>query len=273
MTLVRGKYKRASIDGQPPSAEFLAQAEEQLDYLYSLLVDAVAQHRGTTSALVLERMADGRVFIGQQAINAGLVDGVSTVDAMVEKLATNPALFAARRKAVFASASLPSLSASAGAAPTHDITPTDKGTVMPEADKTPVSRESLERDHAALFAALRSEFMTAGAAAETARVKAVLAEGEGLKGHEALVMRLALDGKTTGAEAAQQILASDRAALKAAGQAHANDAPAAAPAATAPKEEPAGGKSRQQLAAEAQAYAAEHKVSFAAACQALSITA
>jgi ClpP class serine protease len=100
-TLVRGKYKRASIDGQPPSAEYLAQAEQQLDYLYSLLVDGVAQHRGTTSDLVLERMADGRVFIGQQAIDAGLVDGVSTVDAMVEKLATNPKPYAARRKAVF----------------------------------------------------------------------------------------------------------------------------------------------------------------------------
>jgi ClpP class serine protease len=100
-TLVRGKYKRASINGQPPSAEYLAQAEQQLDYLYSLLVDSVAQHRGTTSDLVLERMADGRVFIGQQAIDAGLVDGVSTVDAMVEKLATNPKPYAARRKAVF----------------------------------------------------------------------------------------------------------------------------------------------------------------------------
>jgi capsid assembly protease len=101
MTLVRGKYKRASINGQPPSAEYLAQAQQQLDYLYSLLVDSVAQHRGTTSDLVLERMADGRVFIGQQAIDAGLVDGVSTVDAMVEKLATNPKAYATRRKAVF----------------------------------------------------------------------------------------------------------------------------------------------------------------------------
>jgi ClpP class serine protease len=276
MTLVRGKYKRASINGQPPSAEYLAQAEQQLDYLYSLLVDGVAQHRGTTSELVLEHMADGRVFIGQQAIDAGLVDGVSTVDAMVEKLATNPAPYAARRKAVFALGAVQptSASASAGAAPTtSDITPTDKGNVMPEADKTPVSRESLERDHAALFAALRSEFMAAGAAAETARVKAVLAEGEGLKGHQALVMRLALDGKTTGAEAAQAILAADRAALAAAAKAHQDEAPAAAPAAAAPKEEPAGGKTRQQLADEARAYAAEHKVDFVAACKALGINA
>jgi ClpP class serine protease len=269
MTLVRGKYKRASINGQPPSAEYMAQAEQQLDYLYALLVDGVAQHRGTTSELVLEHMADGRVFIGQQAIDAGLVDGVSTVDAMVEKLASNPAPFAARRKAVFASASIPSLSSSAGDAPTDDI-PTEKGNVMPQAD-TQISRESLERDHAALFAALRSEFMAAGAAAETARVKAVLAEGEGYKGHQALVAALAVDGKTTGPEAAQAILAAERKALKDAGDAHRADAPAAAPAAAAPKDAPEGGKTREQLAVEARAYAAEHKVDFVAACQALGI--
>ena len=98
MNLVRGKYKRPSTDGKGPSAEYLAQANAQLDYLYSLLVDTVAQHRGTTSELVLERMADGRVFVGEQAIEAGLVDGVSTVEAMVEQMATDPGLYAKRRR-------------------------------------------------------------------------------------------------------------------------------------------------------------------------------
>lgn len=274
MELVRGKYKRLSVNGNPPSAEVLAQAEAQMDYLYSIFVDTVAQHRGASTEQVLNHMADGRVFIGQQAIDAGLVDGVSTVDAMVEQLATNPAAFASRRKAVFAlGAPSPVSAASAGAAPTtDDITSTEKGTVMPQADQTPVSRESLERDHAALFATLRNEFFAAGAAAETSRVKAVLAEGEGLKGHQALVMRLAVDGKTTGAEAAQAILAADRQALQAAAKAHADDAPAAAPASPTAKDA-AAGKTRQELADQAHAYAAEHKVSFSAACQTLGITA
>ena len=96
MELVRGKYKRLSVNGNPPSAEVLAQAEAQMDYLYSIFVDTVAQHRGTTCQQVLDRMADGRVFMGQQAIDAGLVDGISTVDAMVEQLATNPDRFKRR---------------------------------------------------------------------------------------------------------------------------------------------------------------------------------
>ena len=99
--IARGKYKRASADGKQVSPEALAQAEGHLDYLYGLLIDAVAQHRGVSSDDVLVKMADGRVFIGQQAIDAGLADGFSTVDAMTERLATNPAEFAQRRKAVF----------------------------------------------------------------------------------------------------------------------------------------------------------------------------
>lgn len=273
MELVRGKYKRLSVNGAPPSAEVIAQAEGQLDYLYSVFVDAVAEHRGTTSDIVLERMADGRVFVGQQAIDAGLVDGVSTVEAMVEQLASNPTQFAKRRKAVFASASISEpVSPGAGDAHAEDDHPaTEKGNVMPQAD-TQISRESLERDHAALFAALRSEFMQAGAAAELSRVKAVLAEGEGLPGHKALVMQLAIDGKTSGPEAAQAVLAAERKAQAASAQAHAADAPPAAPSAAAPEDKPAD-KTRQQLAAEAREYAAKHNVDFLTACAKLGIQA
>lgn len=143
---------------------------------------------------------------------------------------------------------------------------------MPQAD-TQITRESLERDHAALFATLRTEFTAAGrqdgATAELARVKAVLAEGEGMKGHQALVMQLALDGRTTGAEAAQAILAAERGALAKAAQSHAADAPPAAP--SAPAKDDGEAPSRAQLAAKAEAYATEHKVSFVAACQALGI--
>jgi ClpP class serine protease len=275
MDLVRGRYKLRSVNGAPPSAEVIAQAEAQLDYLYSLLVDTVAQHRGTTSELVLEHMADGRVFIGQQAIDAGLVDGVSTVAAMAEQLATDPTRYVKRRKAVFGAAaqSVPSLSTSAGAALSDDSTPTSEGEDMPQAVNTEITRESLERDHAALFATLRTEFTAAarieGATAELARVKAVLAEGEGMKGHQALVMQLALDGKTTGAEAAQAILAAERGALAKAAQSHAEDAPKPAP--SAPAKDDSEAPTRAQLAAKAEAYAAEHKVSFVAACQALGV--
>ena len=268
LELVRGKYKRLSVNGAPPSAEVIAQAEQQLDYIYSLFVDTVAVHRGVGSEQVLERMADGRVFIGQQAIDAGLVDGVSTVSAMVEKLATNPAAFARRRKAVFAlgAPDLEShLSASAGAA--QEDEPTEKGPVMPQADNTPVSRESLERDHPSLFAQLRTEFSAAGeaagaaagAAAERQRIQAVLAQGAAMPGHAALVQQLAFDGKTTPAEAALQIIAAEQSARGAAAAAHAADAPPAARSSPAADAAAAAAETPKSIAARAVALLHSHR--------------
>jgi hypothetical protein len=95
-----------------------------------------------------------------------------------------------------------------------------------------MTRESLERDNPALFAQLRVEFTTAGAAAERDRIAAVRAQA--LPGHEKLIEQLAADGKTTGLEAAAAVLSAERTARQAQATALANDAPQAAPASTAP---------------------------------------
>mgnify|MGYP001809795440 CR=1 FL=1 len=88
--LVRGKYKRLSVNGDPPTAEVLAHHEGQLDYLYTLLVDDVAQHRGASVERVLAEMADGRTFVGRQAVTAGLADGEATVAELADRLAQRP---------------------------------------------------------------------------------------------------------------------------------------------------------------------------------------
>lgn len=267
-TLVRGKYKRASVNGQPPSAEVLAFEEAQLDYLYTLFVETVAAHRGVPAADVLAHMADGRVFIGQQAIDAGLVDGVSTVADMVERLATNPEAFAKRRKATFALVPGPTKpSASAGAAPMDDTpTPQEKGNVMPDAT---VSRESLQRDHAELFAALQTEFTAQGATAERARIQAVLALDADLPGHSALLKTLAFDGTTTAEQAGLAVLRAEGKARSAHAAAHAGDAPPAAASSAPPADNPA--PTRTQQVQMAKDYATTHNCTFVEACAALGI--
>lgn len=267
--ITAGRYKRIATPDKPLSEEGRAYLQQQVDHLYSVFVDAVAAHRGSSPADVLEHMADGRIFIGQQAVDHGLVDGIATVDAMVDRLATNPAAYAARRKAVFALGAPPPLSASAGAA-LQDAQPETEGTVMPQAD-TPLSRESLERDHAGLFAQLRGEFSAAAATAERARIQGVLEQGRLMPGHDALVQRMAFDGTSTPEQAAMAIVAAEGQARQAAAKAHQDDAPKPAAASAAPAEEPQA-KTREQLAAEASAYAAEHKVGFVEACKALGIS-
>lgn len=198
--ITAGKYKRIVSDG-PLTEEGRAYMQGHVDHLYSVFVDTVAGYRGTTADAVLEHMADGRVFIGQQAVDRGLVDGFSTVDAMVEQLATNPAKFSRRHKAVFALGGLPPASAvPAGArvsAPPQNST-----------QRTNMDRATLEQQHPQLFAQLKTEFAAIGATAECARIQAV--ESALIPGHEALIASLKFDGKTTGGDAALAVNKAER---------------------------------------------------------------
>lgn len=84
--IAAGKYKRIASQYGPLTADGKQTIQDQVDYTYALFVDAVAKHRGTSSQTVLQKMADGRVFVGQQAIDAGLVDGFATLDDLVQRL-------------------------------------------------------------------------------------------------------------------------------------------------------------------------------------------
>lgn len=265
-SIVAGRYKRLVKSNEPLSDEARAIVQADVDYVYSLFVDAVAQYRDTTAQQVLDRMADGRVFRGQQAIDAGLVDGVSTLDALVESMATDPAKYTNRRKAVFAVAALPS--PSAGAAPKDTTPPREKEPVMPDADnKTPITRASFEQDHAPLFAQLRGEFTALGATQERERIQAVLAVGANLPGHEKLLGTLAFDGKTTAPEASMAVLKAEGDQRAAAIKAHADDAPPAAKGSAAPADK--GAKNKAEQTQEAKAYAKEKGVDFVTALKEL----
>lgn len=271
--ITAGKYKRIASATGPLSEEGKAYMQEHVDHLYSVFVDAVANYRGTTAEAVLEHMADGRVWIGQQAIDRGLVDGYATVDAMVEQMATNPDQFAQRRKAVFALGALPPATnpppKSAGAqTQANPEEPVLLDHSNPELKGTTMDRETLEKQHPALFAQLQTEFnaagQTAGAAAEAKRISDVRAQT--LPGHEALVEKLAFDGKTTGPEAAMAVMAAERSRIGAAAAAHMADAPAAASQSSAPADTE---KTDDAKAAEAAALAKTEGISVVAALKKL----
>lgn len=84
-----GKYKRIASRYEPLTADGHQTIQAQIDYSYSIFVDAVGRHRGVKSDTVLANMADGRIFIGQQAINAGLVDGILGMDALIAQLVSD----------------------------------------------------------------------------------------------------------------------------------------------------------------------------------------
>lgn len=274
-TITAGRYKAAGSDLQ--DAEAIAYKQAQVDYLYTLFVDTVAQHRGVSAEQVLADMADGRVFIGQQAISAGLVDGIMSLEELAARMATDPQSVAplrrparsapARRTAAAPSASMamgPDLLAGAASSPVSMSAAADlpDEPVLPVTTSTTskeitMNREELERDHPALVAAIRSEAAaeakTQGATAERERIQAVLAQS--MPGHEALVQRLAFDGRTTGPDAAVQVLAAHRATLANAAAGHFADAPKAAPAAAQVGDEPGQAKPAKAVPNVSRAYA------------------
>lgn len=199
--IAAGKYKRIASQYAPLSEEGRQSIQDQIDYMYSLFVGAVAIQRGVSEDKVLKDMADGRVFIGQQAIDAGLVDGVSTLGALVAQLNAERA----------------------GAAPSK---PASKGTA------TMLTREQLAAQEPALLTAVLAE----GAATERARIQAV--EGALIPGHEALIASMKFDGKSSGGDAALAVNAAERALRATAAATLAKDAPNPVPPAATPAVDP-----------------------------------
>lgn len=207
--ITAGKYKRISSQYGPLSDEGRKTIQDQLDYTYSLFVGAVAANRGVSTDTVVKDMADGRVFIGQQAIDAGLVDGVSTLDALVVKLNQEHGQPSSKNRAGVA----------------HIPTP-PKGTTM-------LTAEQVAAEHPAIAAAFRAE----GANAERERIQSI--EIQSIPGHEALISTLKFDGKSTAGDAAQAVLAAERSIRTRQASALASDAPAPLPLAPTATVQPA----------------------------------
>lgn len=71
-----GKYKVAGNSTAPLSNEDKDYLQGFVDKYYSLFVESVARNRGVSVKTALSNMADGRVFIGSDALDAGLVDKI-----------------------------------------------------------------------------------------------------------------------------------------------------------------------------------------------------
>lgn len=73
--LTAGRYKAVGNPDAPLSDADRAYLQERLDTFYTLFVDAVAENRGMTQGAALSA-ADGKIFLGEEARENGLVDMV-----------------------------------------------------------------------------------------------------------------------------------------------------------------------------------------------------
>lgn len=204
--IVAGRFKRIASQYGPLTDAGQQTMQDQVDYLYSLFVGDVANQRGVTPEKVLADMADGRVFIGQQAVDAGLLDGIATLEEVIAS---------SNDRAVIR---------------------VPVGSPYPNAISSMTPSEQVAAwvaEHPEAAELLRAE----GAAGERDRIAAV--RSMSMPGHEALIDKLAADGVTTGPEAAVQVLAAARNQLTSVAQTRQADAIAPVAAVVAPDVEPA----------------------------------
>lgn len=192
--LIAGKYKNAGSSNIQLSDNHREYLQAQVDYVYEVFLNDVSKFRGidVNQALL---MADGKIFIGQQAIEVGLVDGVSTLDELID----------------IGTGVIPGV-----------VNRQSKKIEKLEAHMQ-ITAEVLQKEHPEVYAAvialgkveaqngfksqLESEYARGksdGMAEELKRVQDVNAQM--LPGHEKLIMGMVFDGKSSAADAAQAIV-------------------------------------------------------------------
>lgn len=247
-----GKYKRVASAYTPLSDEGRQSLQDVVDHIYSVFVDEVARNRGVSSDAVLKDMADGRIFLGEQAIKAGLVDGKTTLSALIAQLNED-------RTAAFTKGSKTGANA-----------PKEK----PEMKLLicGVDCETQEAVDAAVATAVanaaangKAEGATEGAKAERERITKIQALA--LPGHDKLIADAIANGSPA-ADVAVALVGAEKEKRAKVGADLLADAPNGVPATSAPEgtvSEP----DPKVVSEKARAYQREHKVSFTQAVKAV----
>lgn len=253
--ITAGKYKRITSAHSELTTEGREYLQAQVDEIYGVFVETVARNRGVSVDTVLAEMAGGKIFIGKQALSAGLADGVKSRAQLIEEMANGGH---ARRRVV-----------RAGVAQTIQST----GVLEMSENVKPVTAASIKADHPQVAEALiqegrqlgiqagRAEGIEAGAQAERDRLVSI--EAATLPGYEAIAAEARADGKTTGPQVAMKIVAAQRAEQSSQLGKIRAQAPAAVAASSPPNTDEtldAAGRTKK-----ASALAAEKKMDFTAA--------
>jgi capsid assembly protease len=250
--ITAGRYKRIASEYAPLSPEGRATIQEQVDNIYTIFVNDVAANRGKDVEAVLKEMADGRIFIGQKALAAGLVDGIKSLPGVIAMLnepaaKTRNGAFAPKTKGETTMDKVIVCGVECTTQEQVDVAVKD---AIDKAVKSALA--GAEMEITAKLSKAKVEGVSEGATAERARILAV--EANAMPGHEKLIAEMKADGKTTAPEAAQRILAAEKAKTSQIAKDLAADAPPAAPASEAKNGSAKGKMDPNKIAAAAQDY-------------------
>ena len=81
-----GKYKALVNPYEKLTPEAEAGLQKEADYIHGKFIEVVAEGREMSESVVKEKMADGKVYYTEDALELGLVDNISNIDKLVAEL-------------------------------------------------------------------------------------------------------------------------------------------------------------------------------------------
>jgi signal peptide peptidase SppA len=188
--ITAGREKRIASTFSPLTDAGRSSLQSQVDKIMEAFVGDIAKFRGVSDQEVKSNMADGKIFIGDNAVKAGLVDDIITFDLLIETInngGLNMGLFSKKE------ANIGNLKA-------------DHEDLYNEAVAVGVaeSKETLANEVSSIQATAVKVGEAQGAEAERARIQGI--NDCTIIGQEALGKTLIADGTTTPGEAAIQMI-------------------------------------------------------------------
>ena len=168
----------------------IAEIRRRLDGVERVFLEDVAQGRGVSVETVIKEFGQGGVEVGAEAVRVGMADRIGSLEDVLAELSGGTWKRRPRR--------------SATGSPSKELNAMTKDTSAPEAT---LDAATIKTKHPEAAAALIAE----GAANERARILGIEERAAGLHGTAELVAAMKADGKTTPAEAADKLLAAEKA--------------------------------------------------------------
>lgn len=198
--VVSGKMKNAGSFNAPLSEAGKESMQNTVDQIFTGFAADISEFRGIPIKTITD--FEGAVFLGKEAIEKGLVDGVSTIDELIVDLGS-------------------------GSSATVGLNSKKEKEV-----NNMITIETLKAENSDVYDAV----FALGASMERQRIQAVQTQCLIFPGHEKLAEELMFDGKTTGEQAAVKVLSAESVKVKRVKQEIAEDAPKVVPTGEAPTE-------------------------------------
>jgi signal peptide peptidase SppA len=81
-----GRFKTEGMPYEPLSSEARASIQKMVDDFHAMFINAVARNRDVASSTVRNGFGEGRMLSAQDAVRAGMADGVATLDQTLARL-------------------------------------------------------------------------------------------------------------------------------------------------------------------------------------------